>query len=201
MSHLAAYLETYGYWVLFAGTLMEGESILIMAGFLAFQGYLALPWVILTSLVGSFLGDQAFFHVGRRYSAPLLRFGQGVSRKLRKALRMIEKYGSAVAFGSRFTYGLRIILPITLGMTRFSPRRFLWLNVASASVWSVVFSIAGYLFGKSASLVVDDVEKYEPYLMLALMGLMVCAWFAHFVHGWWRKRKAMERLRRRRASR
>ena len=58
-----------------------------------------------------------------------------------------------------------------------------------------------HVFGKSASLVVDDVEKYEPYLMGVLLGLIGCAWLGHFAHGWMRKRKAIARLRRMQARR
>jgi len=62
---LREYLELHGYWVLFIGTFLEGEAILIMAGFLAFQGYLNVGGVILTAFAGSFLGDQFYFYLGR----------------------------------------------------------------------------------------------------------------------------------------
>jgi membrane protein DedA with SNARE-associated domain len=62
---LKDYLEIHGYWVLFVGTFLEGEAILIMAGFLAFQGYLNVGGVIITAFAGSFLGDQFYFYLGR----------------------------------------------------------------------------------------------------------------------------------------
>ncbi|GAW66758.1 hypothetical protein GPEL0_01r2252 [Geoanaerobacter pelophilus] len=52
------YLQVHGYWVLFLGTFLEGEAILIFAGFLAFGGYLNIYLVMLSALAGSFLGDQ-----------------------------------------------------------------------------------------------------------------------------------------------
>lgn len=196
---LREYLQVHGYWVLFVGTFLEGEAILIFAGFLAFQGYLSIYGVILSAFAGSFLGDQFYFHIGRLKGAALLRFFTTIARKFRKGLKLIERYGSFVAFVSRYTYGFRILLPIILGMTNLSARRFLVLNLLSALSWAIVFSLAGYLFGKGAELFIDDLERYEPYLLLALAGLTGCMWLSHFFAHRWRRRRARARLKRMRA--
>jgi membrane protein DedA with SNARE-associated domain len=199
--YLREYLELYGYWVLFIGTFLEGEAVLIMAGFLAFQGYLNLAGVIATAFAGSFLGDQFYFYLGYYKGKALLRRFHSIARKFREALRLIEKYGTLVAFISRFTYGLRIVLPIILGVTTLPPRTFLWINMASALSWSVAFSLGGYLFGKSASLFLEDVSKYEHYLILILMGFVMTAWLVHIYHAWKIKKPARDRLARIRALR
>jgi membrane protein DedA with SNARE-associated domain len=142
------------------------------------------------------MGDQFYFFLGRLQGPLLFKLFTPIARKFRKALRLIEKYGDFVAFVSRFTYGFRIILPIILGMTNMSTLRFLCLNLLSATAWSFVFSLAGYLFGKSASIFVQDVEKYEPYLMLILASLIGCTWLSHFLHAKWRRRGARRRLKR-----
>jgi membrane protein DedA with SNARE-associated domain len=196
---LREYLEIHGYWVLFAGTFLEGEAILIMAGFLAFQGYLDLGGVILTAFAGSFIGDQFYFYIGRLKGKSLLRRFHFIARRFRPALRLIEKYGAFVAFISRFTYGFRIVLPVILGITNLPSRTFLTINLASALVWAATFSLAGYLFGKSASLFLEDVGKYEHYLLLTLAGLIMTAWLFHFYHAWNAKKPARLRLARIRA--
>jgi membrane protein DedA with SNARE-associated domain len=196
---LRDYLEIHGYWVLFIGTFLEGEAILIMAGFLAFQGYLQISGVILTAFAGSFLGDQFYFYLGRLKGRALLKRFHVIARKFRQSLKMIEKYGVLVAFISRFTYGFRIVLPIILGITSLSPRTFLLINLASALVWAIVFSLAGFLFGKSAALFLDDVGKYEHYLLFALMGLITSVWLFHAYHAWNTKKPARTRLARMRA--
>lgn len=196
---LKEYLETHGYWVLFLWTFLEGEAGLILAGLLAFEGYLNIVGVILTALGGAFCGDQFYFYLGRWKGPWLLRAFTVIARKFRKALRIIERYGTFVAFISRYTYGFRIILPIILGMTTFPGVKFLWLNLLSAFAWATVFSLAGYLFGKSASLFVEDVSRYEHHLMLILIGLIFCMWLSHFVHAWWRRRPARLRLKRMKA--
>jgi membrane protein DedA with SNARE-associated domain len=198
---LRDYLEIHGYWVLFAGTFLEGEAILIMAGFLAFQGYLDIGGVILTAFAGSFLGDQFYFLLGRLKGKWLLRRFHFIARRFRDALRMIEKYGVFVAFISRFTYGLRIVLPVILGITSLPARTFLAINLGSALVWAAIFSLAGFLFGKSASLFLEDISKYEHYLLLALAGLIMTVWMFHIFHAWKAKKPARMRLARMRAFR
>lgn len=58
-------LQTYGYYALFIGTFLEGETILVLAGFLAHQGYLGFWWVVLLAFLGSLSGDTLVFHLGR----------------------------------------------------------------------------------------------------------------------------------------
>lgn len=198
---LRDYLQQHGYWLLFVGTFLEGEAILVMAGFLAFQGYLDLRAVIMTAFAGSFLGDQFYFYLGYYKGKALLRRFRTLAKKLREALRLIEKYGKFVAFISRYTYGFRIILPIILGVTSIPPATFLWINFLSALSWALVISMAGYLFGKSASLFLEDVGAYEPYLMMGIMGLIMVAWLVHLYHVRQLKKPARDRLARIRALR
>ncbi|MBT0664574.1 DedA family protein [Geobacter pelophilus] len=193
---LKDYLAIHGYWVLFIWTFLEGEAGLILAGFLAFQGYMNIAGVIVVAFGGAFCGDQFYFYLGRWQGVRLLRAFTFIGRKFRKALRLIEKYGTFVAFISRYTYGFRIVLPIILGMTTFPSLKFCWLNILSALAWSVIFSLTGYLFGKGASLVVEDVSKYEHHLMLILAGFIAIIWLTHFMQAWWRRRPARARLNR-----
>jgi membrane protein DedA with SNARE-associated domain len=153
----------------------------------------------LTAFAGSFLGDQFYFYIGRLKGKSLLRRFHFIARRFRPALRLIEKYGAFVAFISRFTYGFRIVLPVILGITNLPSRTFLTINLASALVWAATFSLAGYLFGKSASLFLEDVGKYEHYLLVTLAGLIMTAWLFHFYHAWNAKKPARLRLARIRA--
>lgn len=199
---LREYLTVHGYWVLFVWTFLEGEAGLILAGFLAYQGYFNVPGVMATAFAGAFCGDQFYFYLGRLKGKYLLSHSHALVRKLRKGLRLIERYGNLVAFTSRFTYGFRIVLPIILGMTPFPSLRFLLLNLASAASWAVVFTLAGYLFGTSAELFVGgDVKRYEHYLLATLAGLIFLIWSFHFAHAWRRRIPARLRLKRMRHNR
>lgn len=198
---LQNYLTTHGYWVLFIWTFLEGEAGLIFAGFLAFQGYFNVPAVMVTAFAGAFCGDQFYFYLGRLKGKYILTHSHSFVRKLRKGMKLIERYGNLVAFTSRYTYGFRIVLPIILGMTNFPAGRFLWLNILSACSWSIIFTLAGYLFGKSATLFVGaDVKRYEHYLLAILAGIVFLIWLIHFYKAWRRRLPARARLKRMKAG-
>ncbi len=190
------YLETYGYVFLFLGTFLEGEAVLILAGYFAFQAKLNIFGVFSIALAGSFLGDQLYFYLGRWRGLWFINLFPMMAKKFRRGLKLIEKYGVFVAFISRYTYGFRILLPVILGMTSLSKIKFLYLNLASAFTWAAIFSMAGYLFGKSASLIIEDLDRYEPYIILALFFFIGCMWLVHFIHIWWLGRPARKRLKR-----
>ena len=46
-------LQKFGYLAVFLGTFLEGETILVMAGFFAERGYLRLPLVVVTACGGA----------------------------------------------------------------------------------------------------------------------------------------------------
>jgi len=171
-----------------------------LAGLLAFQGYLNVGGVMFTAFCGAFCGDQFYFYIGRLKGPYLLSQSHSLVRKLRKALRLIHQYGNLVAFTSRYTYGFRIVLPIILGMTPFPSLRFLMLNLASACSWAIIFTSAGYLFGKTASIFVNDIGRYEHYLVLLLASIITVVWCIHAINAWARRRPARNRLKRMRAK-
>ena len=87
MTTLQSLVENYGYYAVFVGTFLEGETILIMAGFAAHSGYLALPWVMLVAFFGGLLGDQLCFFLGRRHGRRILqRFP-----KLRARAKIVDR--------------------------------------------------------------------------------------------------------------
>ena len=199
--YLKEYLTVHGYWVLFVWTFLEGEAGLILAGFLAFDGYLNLGGVILTAFSGAFAGDQFYFYIGRWQGARLVKLFTLLARRFHKALRLIEKYGTLVAFTSRYTYGFRIILPVVLGMTAFPGGRFCRINVLSALTWAIAFSLAGYIYGVGAAMLVDGADRYEQNLMVILGGLIAMVWLFHLTYSWRRRRFARKRLKRMRMAR
>ncbi|MGB7304365.1 MAG: hypothetical protein WBD13_08815 [Burkholderiaceae bacterium] len=57
----------YGCWAIALGSVLEGETFLLMGGFAAHRGLLDLGAVITVAFVFSFLGDQFYFWMGRHH--------------------------------------------------------------------------------------------------------------------------------------
>ena len=58
-------LRKYGYIILFAWGMLEGEAGLIMAGLLAHTDNMNLYIAIFVAGLGGFAGDQIYFYIGR----------------------------------------------------------------------------------------------------------------------------------------
>ena len=77
------------------------------------------------------------------------------------ALRRVEDHQVKVVLTMRFLWGLRIALPVALGLTSMSARRFFWLNLFSASVWSCVFAVVGFGTSRVIARVFEDLHARD----------------------------------------
>lgn len=176
MSDLESFVQSYGYGALFLGTLLEGETVLILAGLMAHMGLMKLPLVILAALLGSFLGDQFYFFLGRRKGAALLERHPAWRRRAEKVHRAMRLYRNWIMLGFRFVYGMRTITPLILGMDRtIRIRRFILLNLIGAALWSTVVAAAGYFFGRVVKILLADIRHYELALLpvVLLIGIAI----------------------------
>ncbi len=178
---LALLVAKYGYPAVVAGTALEGEMVLIAAGFLAHRGYLALPYVILTAFVGTLAGDQFFFHLGRRSGAALLERKPQWQAKAARARTLLEHNRIAILLGFRFLYGLRMITPFVIGMSGFSVKLFLLFNAISAIIWVIVISCLGYGFGEFLAVLLKDVKHWEKWIVLGILVIGGLGWLCHYV--------------------
>ena len=184
MEHAEHLIRTYGYWALLVGTFLEGETILIIAGALAGQGYLELPFVILSALAGSVAGDQLHFFIGRFKGQWILSKFANQRQRLEKVLRLVERHRILLVLIFRFMYGLRTITSFTLGMTRMPIWLYAPLNLVGAITWAVTFASAGYLFGYAVLPVLTKAKHYQ----LRLLGVLCIVGMAIWLIRVWRAR-------------
>jgi len=176
--NLAGLIADYGYFALFAGTLLEGETVLILAGFAAHQGYLQLHWVIAIALCGGFLGDQFYFWLGRLRAEWVLSRFKRLAPLFERANALMDRYHEVLIVAIRFLYGLRTVGPMAFGMSKVPVWRFVFFNALGAAIWSVVIGGAGYLFGQAMKLWLHDLKRVEEALLVAILfgGLLFWAW-------------------------
>ena len=172
---LSALLHAYGYLLIFVGTLVEGETLLTLGGYFAHQGYLDLGLVIVTAFAGAVCGDQLFFWLGRHHARRLLARFPKMREKVNVALVKIESHQVKVMLGMRFLWGMRIALPVALGLSNIRAVRFLWFNVISAAVWSCVFSTLGFGASRIFSQLAVDLRRYELWIAGVLVALAAVA--------------------------
>lgn len=174
------WIQHYGYLAVLIGTFLEGETILILAGFAAHRGYLQLPWIIAAAFAGTLFGDQLFFFLGRRHSEFLLKRKPHWRPRVKRVQELINNYRMLIIISFRFLYGLRTVTPFALGMSQVPLRLFVPLNVLGALIWAVVIGVAGYLFGQTLELFLGNLKRYELAVLLGLAMAGLLFWLIHF---------------------
>ena len=178
---IEALIIAYGYPLVAVGTFLEGETILVIAGFAAHLGYLQLPGVITAAFVGSLLGDQLAFFLGRHYGMDYLKKKPSWEPRLERVNRMTEDYRTLVILGFRFLYGLRNVIPFAIGMSPISVPRFVLYNSLGALVWAAVVGTAGYLFGYAVESVLGDLRNLEVVIVAIIAAVGGIIWSVHHV--------------------
>jgi membrane protein DedA with SNARE-associated domain len=150
VNNLRATIDTNSIWpylILLVWTFLEGETIVIFAGFCATDGTPWLPLVILSAFCGSLISDQLMFFLGRFKGKTFVAKRPKWQQRAQGVYRILERHQTCLILGFRFLYGLRNITPFAIGMSEVPTRRFIFLNVTGAAVWATAFAYAGYLFG------------------------------------------------------
>jgi membrane protein DedA with SNARE-associated domain len=183
----------HGYWALAVALLLEnaglpvpGETILLLASFLAFSEHeLQLPWIIVVATLAATLGDNLGFALGHFGGRPLLTRYQQIFRiqnqTLERGEKLFERFGALTVFFARFIFGIRIIAGPLAGVLRMHWRKFVLFNFLGASVWVTAIAGAGYLFGQHWERLARDVRRFD--IGVAILAVLGAAFL------WWRSRR------------
>jgi membrane protein DedA with SNARE-associated domain len=160
--HFIQHHPHWAYVVLFVWTLIEGETIVIICGALASAALSVDPrtglprselnvfLVMLFALLGSLLGDNAWFFFGRHKGKAFLARHPGWQKQAARVYRIFEHHQDWLMLGFRFLYGVRNITPFALGISNVRTRKFVICNVIGATLWAITFTLAGFFLGRAA---------------------------------------------------
>jgi len=164
-------MKEYGYIILFFWGMLEGEMGLVMAGLLTHTGDMNLFMAIFIAGLGGFAGDQVYFYIGRFNKKWVYRKLKSQHRKLALAHLLLKKYGWPIIFVQRYMYGLRTVIPISIGLTRYSGKMFAFINLISAWFWAALTIIPTWYFGEQI-LIVIHWAKAHWYFALPFAALL-----------------------------
>lgn len=175
---ISAFVISYGYLAVFLGTLFEGETILLSAGFAAELGLLQWPLVIAVAFVGATLGDQIAFLLGRWQGASLIARFPALALRAPRVHALLERHDVLLILSVRFLYGLRIAGPVIIGSSGVPMLRFALLNMTGAAIWAVLVAGAGYYFGAALTLAVGDLKRVEAAILIGIpaVGFIIWLW-------------------------
>jgi membrane protein DedA with SNARE-associated domain len=182
----------HGYWAVAvllllesAGLPLPGETVLLLASFLAFSEHeLQLPWIIVVGIVATTLGGEVGFALGRNGGRPLIERYQhifGIRREsIARGERLFDRYGPATVFLARFLFGMRVLASLLAGALHMPWRKFVLYNFLGAALWVTAICSAGYLFGGHWGRLIHDLKRFD---LVVLIVVVAAALFF-----WWRRR-------------
>jgi membrane protein DedA with SNARE-associated domain len=177
------FIQNWGYIAVFVGSLVEGESVVFVAGFLAHEGYLSLPKIILVSFCATLLADQVCYFIGYFYGNALIAKFPSLKPRADRAFQLLKRYDNLFILTCRFIYGIRTISPFVVGASGVGIKRFIALNFIAALVWAVSSCVAAYYF---AYIIMDEIHVL-PKIILGVLLFGGGVWYG--VHKW-RKRSS-----------
>ena len=177
--NLESLITSYGYVAIVVGAFLEGETILVLGGFAAHRGYLELPWVIFAAFVGSLIGDQLYFFLGRTHRTAFLNKRPTWKARVEKFQKLLERFRTPIILIFRFLYGLRLVAPFAIGMSTVPIGEFIFLNTVGALVWAILIGAGGYFFGNALEAIIGDIKHYEFKIMAAICMGGIVIWIIH----------------------
>ena len=148
---------------LLIGFFLPGDSLLFMSGFLVQQH--TFTWnihlFVLLLAVAAILGDNVGYSFGHKVGRKL--FEKPNSRLFKKkyltqAEAFFEKHGAKAIVLARFVPIVRTFTPIIAGVSKMHYRTFFIYNLVGGTLWTALFTYAGYFIGKQLQAMGFNVE-------------------------------------------
>lgn len=174
---IEAFLLTFKYPAIFAGSFIEGPAVMVLTGFLLRLGYFhpvpAFVLLLLGDLVGDFMWyglgyfkmHQTVKHVGKYFDIT-----DEIIEKVNKKFRNHEE---KILFGSKLTtgFGFSVAIMLAAGMARVPLKKFAALCTSGSVIWTAALMAIGYFFGN----IYVQLEKGFRIAFLATLLIIVIA--------------------------
>lgn len=183
-STLFTWLESAFYPALFLvfviaslGVPIPEDLPLILAGVLLHQKPESYDWAptFLVSLAGIMSGDMVLYSAGRRWGRDVFAH-KSVSwlitpERLERMTEQFHRHGAWMCFFGRLFMGVRAVMCLTAGVTRFPFWKFLLADMCGAMLSIPVFLGLGYFFANSLPTLSRYLGNARAVLVIALIAV------------------------------
>ncbi|MDR1614318.1 MAG: DedA family protein [Campylobacteraceae bacterium] len=167
-------LSIYGYLILFFYSLGGGMVALIAAGILSSQGSLNIGICIIVAGVANIAGDAALVWISRYNKVIVMPYIKKQRRKLALSHLLIKKHGAKIIIFQKFIYGLKTLVPLAIGFTKYSMIKFNIISTFGACLWALTVGLGSYYAGTYFAKffnIFNGKPYIAPLLLLALLGI------------------------------
>lgn len=189
MEMLFKLLTEHVYVILFLSLILEfaalplpGETMMVVAGVMAYNNHGSYLGMIIASALGTIIGMQFSYEVGRRLGTKAVdKYGMYIGLtpyRMTKAAEFFNKFGNIVIVIAYFLPGVRHILGYFSGISRIDAKKFHIYSTIGGVFWVVVFITLGYVLGPSAPHAFKLLHKYGTMLFI----LAIAALFIYLIY-------------------
>lgn len=158
-------IRDWGYIILFLYSFGGGFIALVVAGILSYSGELNIIISIVVAASSNFLGDQFLFTLARKNKHQAKQMMQKHRRKIALSHLLMRKYGTWVIFIQKYIYGIKTIIPLAMGLTKYDYKKFLFFNVLATILWSCIVGMSAYMLGELVYKYIDELKSFAPILI------------------------------------
>ena len=170
-------LSTYGYIILFLYSLGGGFFALMAAGILSYAGKMDISLSISVAFVANFIGDLVLFYLGRYNKEIIMPYLKNHKRKLALSHLLMKRHGYKIIFIQKFIYGLKTLVPIAIGLTKYDMKKFTVLNLAAAALFSLTIGLLSYYAGAFLIKIVSYMGEKQWIAPAFLILIVTLIWF------------------------
>lgn len=161
--------------IVFVGSFLFGETVILSGSYLAGQGIWSVVTVYIWALLGTLVADAAWFYLGPK-GLRLMHRWEKVKQKHEAIIAALQRHVGDKPFLAmlfiKFLYGTRILTIIYLSSVKVRFWTFMFFDFIGTAVWLVVMVGVGWLAGKGLADVLPAVRSFE-YLLTGLVILMI----------------------------
>jgi membrane-associated protein len=158
------------------GLVVPGDTIVLVAA-TAVNGPIEYFALVLAVIAGALAGESIGFALGRFFGPRIrasrlgMRLGE---RNWARAENYVDRRGGPAVFISRFLPVFHSVIPITVGMSTMTYRKFMTWTVPATIIWSFAYVSVGAFAAGSFKMMLDQLH-YAGYLFVGIIVLFVIA--------------------------
>ena len=165
-------IQDWGYVALFLYSFGGGFVGLAIASVLSYSGDLNIYVCIIIAAISNFIGGQFLFFLARKNKNYAKDMIKKYGRKIALAHLLMKKYGSFVIFVQKYIYGIKTLVPLAMGITKYSALKFTIFNAMAAILWACVIGYASFTAGEFILNLSEDF-KYVGLFTVVVIFLLI----------------------------
>ncbi|AWB86628.1 DedA family protein [Mycetocola zhujimingii] len=153
------------------GLIVPGDTVVIVSS-TAVESPAQFVGLIAAVLIGSIVGESIGFALGRFFGPRIRasRLGRKIGdRHWVRAENYLDRRGGIAVFISRFLPVLHSLIPLTVGMSSMSYRRFISWTIPACLLWSIAYVSVGSAAAGTYRQLADQLH-YAGYIFVAIIG-------------------------------